>query len=94
MITVGPDSLDDLALELWGANATHHQAAVPVPQLHWDDLDTFKAGEALEATLFHSDLDGICDGVAHAFLTIPPELQNEAFAIVRALRGRVRREPV
>lgn len=31
--------------------------------------------------------DGLRDGVAHASLTIPRELLNEAFAIVGALRG-------
>ncbi len=41
MMAVGPDALDDLARELWEAHATHHQAVIPVPQLHWDALDPF-----------------------------------------------------
>jgi hypothetical protein len=32
---------DALAQELWEAHATHHQEVIPVPQLHWDQLDPF-----------------------------------------------------
>jgi hypothetical protein len=32
---------DALAQELWEAHATHHQEVIPMPQLHWDELDPF-----------------------------------------------------
>jgi hypothetical protein len=28
-----------LALKLWDAHAAHHQVVMPMPQLHWDELD-------------------------------------------------------
>lgn len=33
--------LEELARELWDAHATDHQAVIPFPQLHWDELDPF-----------------------------------------------------
>jgi hypothetical protein len=33
--------VEALAKELWEAHATHHPGVIPMPQLHWDELDQF-----------------------------------------------------
>ena len=33
--------VDQLARELWEAHATHHQEVIPMPALHWDEVDPF-----------------------------------------------------
>jgi len=35
------DTVNLLARELWETHATHHQAVIPFPQEHWDQLDPF-----------------------------------------------------
>ena len=108
-----PGELDALARELWEAHATDHQQVVPMPTLHWDELDPFtrdhwrviaraalafgpgradrRAAEVLAALLSHADLSGLEDKVAHATLSLPPALLDDAFAVVGALQERASR---
>lgn len=57
--------LDDLARERWEAHATHHQAVIPFPQLHWDELDPFTQDHwrhiGRTAIAFLDDLKGAQD---------------------------------
>lgn len=40
-VAADPETLDQLARELWEAHATHNQQVINFPTLHWDELDPF-----------------------------------------------------